>query len=142
MVAAALLLSPAGRLLAPGPLRCHASASTPQPSTAATRGLLLRSAGSPVVKRVPGGGEWLLWHQSGTRVALSTSTDSLRWSAPVPPDSLLPSADWWAFDTAAARPPPCTGSGASSSRCFPPSAVYWLYYTGSTDARMPRVRLG
>jgi hypothetical protein len=140
MVAATLLLLPADRLLASGPPRCHASASTPQPSTAATHGLLLRGAGSPVVKRAPGGGDggWLLWHQSDTRVALSTSTDGLRWSAPVSPDPLLPSADWWAFDTAAVRPSDVlliTGSGASSSRRFPSSAVYWLYYTGSTDER-------
>ncbi|GJN03596.1 hypothetical protein PR202_ga21059 [Eleusine coracana subsp. coracana] len=141
MVAAAFLLCPAGRLLVPGPLRCHASAATPQPSTAATHGLLLRGAGSPVVKRVPGGddGGWLLWHQSGARVALSTSADGLRWSTPLSPDPLLPSADWWAFDTAAVRPSDVlliSGSGASSSsRRFPSSAVYWLYYTGSTDER-------
>jgi hypothetical protein len=70
---------------------------------------------------------------SGTSPALSTSTDGIHWSAPVSPDPLLPSADWWAFDTAVVRPSDVliiSGSGASTSRRFPPSAVYWLYYTG------------
>ncbi|KAL6596249.1 hypothetical protein ACP70R_047613 [Stipagrostis hirtigluma subsp. patula] len=134
MLPSAHLLSPPGRLLAP-PLRCHASA---QQSLSATRGLLLRGAGSPVVKRAPGGGGgWLLWHQSGARVALATSPDGLRWSAPVSPDPLLPSTDWWAFDTAAVRPSDVLliSGPAASSRRFPSSAVYWLYYTGSTDER-------
>ncbi|XP_034599575.1 uncharacterized protein [Setaria viridis] len=135
MLPAALLPSPAGRLLAPAPLRCHSP--TQQSSTAAARGLILRGAGSPVVKRVPDGGGWLLWHQSGARVALATSPDGLRWSAPVSPDPLLPSEDWWAFDTAAARPSDVLliSGPAASSRRFPSSAVYWLYYTGSTDGR-------
>ncbi|KAL6838287.1 hypothetical protein ACP4OV_031886 [Aristida adscensionis] len=130
------LPSPGGRLLA-APLRCHAPAPA-QPSLAATRGLLLRGAGSPVVKRVPdAGGGWLLWHHSGARVALATSPDGLRWGAPVSPDPLLPSTDWWAFDTAAVRPSDVLliSGPAASSRRFPSSAVYWLYYTGSTDER-------
>jgi hypothetical protein len=131
----AAMPSPPGRLLASIPLRCHAP--TQQPSTTAARGLLLRGACSPVVKRVPDGGGWLLWHQSGPRVALSTSMDGLRWSAPVSPDPLLPSEDWWTFDTACVRPSDVllVSSPAASSRRFPSSAVYWLYYTGSTDER-------
>ncbi|KAG8047326.1 hypothetical protein GUJ93_ZPchr0008g12837 [Zizania palustris] len=130
-----MLLSPP-RLLVASPLRCHGS--TPQPAAAATdRGLLLRGAGSPLVKRAPGGGGWLLWYQSGAHVSLATSPDGLRWGPPVEPDPLLPSTDWWAFDTAAVRPSDVllfSGSDASARR-FPSSAVYWLYYTGSTDER-------
>lgn len=135
MLPAVLLPSPPGCHLASFPLCCHAP--TKQPSTAAARGLLLRGARSPVVKRVPDGGGWLLWHQSGPRVALSTSMDGLRWSAPVHPDPLLPSEDWWAFDTASVRPSDVllVSGPAASSRRFPSSAVYWLYYTGSTDER-------
>ncbi|CAO2188319.1 unnamed protein product [Urochloa humidicola] len=140
MLPAALLPSPAGRLLSPSPLRCQAPTQQSSTTTAA-RGLLLRGAGSPVVKRAPdgaGGGGWLLWHQSGVRVALATSPDGLRWSAPVFPDPLLPSEDWWAFDIAAVRPSDVlliSGGPAAASRRFPSSAVYWIYYTGSTDGR-------
>lgn len=63
--------------------------------------------------------------------------DGLRWSAPVSPDPLLPSEDWWTFDTACVRPSDVllVSSPAASSRRFPSSAVYWLYYMGSTDER-------
>ncbi|RLN18971.1 uncharacterized protein C2845_PM02G13140 [Panicum miliaceum] len=56
---------------------------------------------------------------------------------PVSPVPLLPSEDWWAFDTTAVRPSDVLlifGPAASSPR-FPSSAVYWLYYVGSTDGR-------
>uniref|UniRef100_J3MT86 Glycosyl hydrolase family 32 N-terminal domain-containing protein n=1 Tax=Oryza brachyantha TaxID=4533 RepID=J3MT86_ORYBR len=57
------------------------------------------------------------------------------------PDPLLASTDWWAFDTAAVRPSDVllfssgSGSDASVRRSVPSSAVYWLYYSGSTDER-------
>ncbi|VAH38793.1 unnamed protein product [Triticum turgidum subsp. durum] len=132
------LLPPARCPLA-SPLRCQAPAHHHQP--AVSRGLLLRGAGSPVVKRLPAG-DWLLWYHSGARVALATSPDGLRWSPPMAPDPLLPSTDWWVFDTAAVRPGDVlviSGPDAPSSRRLPPSsssAVYWLYYTGSNDARL------
>jgi hypothetical protein len=56
---------------------------------------------------------------------------------PIAPDPLLPSTDWWVFDTAVIRPADVlviSGSDASSRR-IPSSAVYWLYYTGSNDER-------
>ncbi|XP_040383100.1 uncharacterized protein LOC102714393 [Oryza brachyantha] len=142
MLPAAPLLSPPRRLAAT-PLRCHAPSQHPSAvsaSAAADRGLLLRGAGSPVVKRAPGGG-WLLWYQSRARVALATSPDGLRWGPPAEPDPLLASTDWWAFDTAAVRPSDVllfssgSGSDASVRRSVPSSAVYWLYYSGSTDER-------
>uniref|UniRef100_A0ACD6A159 Uncharacterized protein n=1 Tax=Avena sativa TaxID=4498 RepID=A0ACD6A159_AVESA len=131
MLPAALLSPP--RCLHASPLRCHAPTQQP----AVSRGLLLRGAGSPVVKRLPAG-DWLIWYHYGARVALSTSPDGLRWSPPVSPDPLLPSTDWWVFDTAVIRPADVlviSGSDTSSRR-FPSSAVYWLYYTGSNDERL------
>ncbi|CAL4998916.1 unnamed protein product [Urochloa decumbens] len=140
MLPAALLPSPTSRLPAPATIRCQAPTKQSSTAAAAARGLLLRGAGSPVVKRAPdgGGGGWLLWHQSGARVALATSPDGIRWSAPASSDPLLPSEDWWAFDTAAVRPSDVlliSSGPAAASRRFPSSAVYWLYYTGSTDGR-------
>ncbi|KAF0900590.1 hypothetical protein E2562_033112 [Oryza meyeriana var. granulata] len=136
MLPAAPLLSPPRRLVAT-PLRCHAPTQLATAAAPADRGLLLRGARSPVVKRAPGGG-WLLWYQSGARVALATSPDGLRWGSPVEPDPLVASTDWWAFDTAAVCPSDVllfSGSDASARRSFPSSAVYWLYYSGSTDER-------
>uniref|UniRef100_A0A0D9X857 Glycosyl hydrolase family 32 N-terminal domain-containing protein n=1 Tax=Leersia perrieri TaxID=77586 RepID=A0A0D9X857_9ORYZ len=133
LAAAPPLLSPPRRLaVAAKPLRCHAPTQNPPASAtaaaAAHRGLLLRGAGSPVVKRAApgGGGGWLLWYNSGARVALSTSPDGIRWGPPVEPDPIAPSSDWWAFDTAAVLP--------SDALLFS-SGVCWLYYSGSTDHR-------
>uniref|UniRef100_A0A0E0AVQ5 Glycosyl hydrolase family 32 N-terminal domain-containing protein n=1 Tax=Oryza glumipatula TaxID=40148 RepID=A0A0E0AVQ5_9ORYZ len=138
MLTAAPLLSPPPpppRCHVAIPLRCHAPTQQVA-AAAADRGLLLRGAGSPVVKRAPGG--WLLWYQCGARVALAASTDGLRWGPPVEPDPLVASTDWWAFDTAAVRPSDVllfSGPDASARSGFPSSAVYWLYYSGSTDER-------
>ncbi|CAL9168776.1 uncharacterized protein LOC103996730 [Musa acuminata AAA Group] len=135
-----------------------AARSSPLPSSTSCHGLVFdvgpapswdsHEVGSPVVKRYVRDDEerWLMWYHGrgdeGDSIGVAVSGNGIHWergSGPVTTSDdvgqvMRRSSDWWAFDTASVSPSDVLIM--SSDNLTAPGAVYWLYYTGSSQEKL------